>query len=150
MEDHPQERRGTHESQVRRHPMTPTRNMRSVTLDPLPSVPGIRARHFADASDYERLAALTTAASLADGIPYLPSAQNLQVEMEAAEGADPVDDVILVELDGRVVAAAGVERVVRESVPGYQIWGTVDPEVRRRGIGRALLAWNLARAQVRA
>ena len=70
--------------------------------------------------------------------------------MDAADGADPVDDMVFVELDGRVVGAAGVERVVREEVPNYQIWGTVHPDVRRRGLGTALLGWNLARARVRA
>jgi mycothiol synthase len=70
--------------------------------------------------------------------------------MDAAEGADPVDDVVFVELDGRVVAAAGIERVVREDIPTYDIWGTVHPEFRRRGLGTALLGWNLARARVRA
>ena len=130
--------------------MTATGNIRTATLADVPGLPGIRARHFADASDYERLADLTVEANLADGIPYLPSAQNLQVEMDAAEGADPVDDVILVERDGRVIGAAGVERVVREGVPNYQIWGTVDPSVRRHGLGSALLEWNLQRARVRA
>ena len=100
-----------------------------------------------DASDFERLAELTIAASLEDGIPYLPTAQNLQVEMDAADGANPVDDVVFVEIDGRVVGAAGVERVVREDGPNYQIWGTVHPDVRRRGLGTALLGWNLARAR---
>jgi mycothiol synthase len=60
-----------------------------------------------------------------------------------------VDDVVFVEVDGRVVGAAGVERVVRD-VPNYQIWGTVHPDVRRRGLGTALLGWNLARVRVRA
>ena len=70
--------------------------------------------------------------------------------MDAADGANPVDDVVFVEIDGRVVGAAGVERVVREDGPNYQIWGTVHPDVRRRGLGTALLGWNLARARVRA
>ena len=130
--------------------MTATRDIRSVTLEDAPAIPGLRARHFHDASDYERLAEITCAASLDDGIPYLPTAQNLQIEFDAADGADPVDDMVLVELDGRVVAAAGVERVVREDVPNYQIWGSIHPDVRRRGIGTALLGWNLARSRVRA
>ena len=151
LEADPQERRRADEPQVRRgDPMTATRSIRPVTLEDVPALPGLMARHFHDASDYERLSELTIAASLEDGIPYLPTAQNLQVEMDAADGADPVDDMIFVELDGRVVGAAGVERVVRGEVPNYQIWGTVHPDVRRRGIGTALLGWNLARARVRA
>src|SRR6476659_8498106 len=125
--------------------MTATRTIRSLTLEDAPAIPGLQARFFQDASDFERLSELTIAASLEDGIPYVPTAENLQVEMDAADGADPVDDVVFVEVDGRVIGAAGVERVVRESGPNYQIWGTVHPDVRRRGLGTALLGWNLAR-----
>ena len=58
--------------------MTATRSIRSVTLEDAPDIPGLTARHFHDASDYARLAELTVAASLEDGIPYLPTAQNLR------------------------------------------------------------------------
>ena len=130
--------------------MTATRQIRSLTLDDAPAIPGLQARYFQDASDFERLAELTIAASLEDGVPYLPTAQNLQVEMDAADGAIPSMTWSSSRVDGRVVGAAGVERVVREDGPKYQIWGTVHPDVRRRGLGTALLGWNLARARVRA
>lgn len=129
---------------------TSTRPTRWLDLEGAPPIPGLRARFFSDASDYARLSALTIAANTFDDIPSLPTPHNLQVEMEAAEGADPVDDVVLVEVDGRVVAASGIERVVREEIPNYQLWGTVDPEFRRRGLGTALMGWTLVRARVRA
>jgi Acetyltransferase (GNAT) family. len=130
--------------------MTTSESARRLTLEGAPPIPGLVARYFADASDYPPLSELTIAANLYDEIPYLPTAQTLQVEMDAAEGADPIDDVVLVEVDGRVVAAAGVERVVRDAVPTYQVWGTVDPAYRRRGLGTALMGWTLGRARVRA
>ena len=130
--------------------MTTTGSPRDLILDGVPSIPGLAVRAFADASDYPRLSELTIAANAFDGIPYLPTAQQLQVEMDGSDGADPLDDVVFVEVDGRVVAAAGVERVVREAVPTYQVWGTVDPGYRRRGLGTALMGWTLARAQGRA
>jgi mycothiol synthase len=123
---------------------------RSVELEAPPPIPGLTARSFGDASDYERLSALMIAANLRDGIPDMPTARNLQVQMDGAEGADPVDDVVIVEVDGRAVAASGVERVVRDDVPNYQIWGVVDPAFRRRGLGTCLLGWSLAHARVRA
>jgi Acetyltransferases len=130
--------------------MTTTGSARRPTLEGAPPIPGLVARYFADASDYARLSELTIAANEHDGIPYLPTAQSLQIEMDGAEGADPVDDVVLVEVDGRVVGATGVERVMRDDVPTYQVWGTVDPGYRRRGLGTALMGWTLGRSRVRA
>ena len=89
------------------------------------------------------------AANEFDGIPYLPTASMLEVEMEAADGARSVDDVVFVEVDGQAVGAAGVERVVRE-VPQYQFWGSIDPAWRRRGLGTWLMAWTITRATDRA
>ncbi len=127
-----------------------TRQTRWLELPGAPAIPGLRTRYFSDATDYERLSELTITANQFDEIPYLPTAQTLQLEMDAAEGTDPVDDVVFAEVDGQVVAAAGVERVVREDVPTYQAWGAVDPGYRRRGLGSALIAWNIERARVRA
>jgi mycothiol synthase len=127
-----------------------SRTPRWLELEGAPPIPGLRTRFFTDASDYERLSALMIEAHTLDGIPWLPTAQNLQVELDATEGADPVDDIVIVEIDGRAVAASGIERGVRDEVPTYEIWGVVDPAFRRRGIGTALMGWSLARARVRA
>ncbi len=56
----------------------------------------------------------------------------------------------MVELDGTVVASAGSESVVRDGEQTFQIYGHVHPAVRRRGIGSALLGWNLRRVRDRA
>jgi mycothiol synthase len=130
--------------------VTTTSSTRGLQIEGAPPIPGLVVRAFGDAGDYERLSALWTAANALDGIPWLPTAQNLQVEMENAEGADPPTDIVLVEVDGRVVAATGVERVVRDDLPTYDIWGAVDPTYRRRGLGTSLLSWSLARARARA
>jgi mycothiol synthase len=130
--------------------MTTTRQVRRLALQDAPSIPGLGARFFRGASDYALLSELTVEANEFDRIPYLPSARDLQVEMEAAEGLDPVDDVVFVEVDGRLVAATGVQRVVRDGEPTYDIWGTVDPAYRRRGLATALWGWTVERARVRA
>jgi len=123
---------------------------RPVEIEGAPAIAGLRARSFAEASDYERLSALFCAANALDDIPWQPTAHNLQIEMDAADGADPVDDVVLVEVDGRVVAASGVERKVRDDVPTYEVWGSVDPGFRRRGLGTWLIGWSLRHVRVRA
>jgi mycothiol synthase len=130
--------------------MTTTDRLRTVTLAGAPAIPGLAVRAFADASDYPLLSELIIAANAFDEIPWLPTTQQLQLELGGSDGANPRDDVVLVEVDGRVVAAAGVERVVRDGVPTYDLWGTVGPGYRRRGLGTALLGWNLTRARSRA
>jgi mycothiol synthase len=129
---------------------TSSRTPRWLELEAAPPISGLRTRFFTDASDYARLSALMIEAHALDGIPWLPTAQNLQVELDATEGADPVNDIVIVEVDGRVVAASGVERAVRDEVPTYEIWGVVDPAFRRRGLGTALMGWSLGHARVRA
>ena len=129
---------------------TSSRTPRWLELDGAPPIPGLRTRFFMDASDYERLSALMIEAHTLDDIPWLPTAQNLQVEMDATEGADPVNDIVIVEVDGRVIAASGVERGLRDQVPTYEVWGAVDPAFRHRGLGTALMGWSLGHARVRA
>jgi mycothiol synthase len=130
--------------------MATTGRVREATFEAAAPIPGVRARFFSDASDYRRLADLMGAANLHDGIPWLQTARNLQVEWAGKDGADPVNDVVMVELDERVIAASGIERVVRDDVPTYDIWGYVDPAYRRRGLGSWLMGWSLGHARVRA
>lgn len=130
--------------------MTATGRIRPLELEGAPPIPGLRARFFADASDYARMAELFSAASLADGVPWMPTPQTVELEMGGGDGADPVDDFVIVEVDGRVVAASGVARKVRDDIPTYELWGSVDPAFRRRGLGTALMRWGLDHARVRA
>lgn len=130
--------------------MTTTTHTRPLEREGAPPIAGLTARFFADASDYARLAALFRAASLADGVPWLPTDEQVQLEFDAEDGADPVHDVVVVEVDGRVIAATGVERALRDDVPTYELWGAVDPAHRRLGLGSWLIGWALDRARERA
>lgn len=115
-----------------------------------PAIPGLRARFFRDAADYEPMAALISASMTADGVPYQPTARNLQIDMEANDGCNRFDDIVLVEADGRLVAQTSVERMVRDDTPTYRVEGEVHPDYRRRGIGRWLFDWTVLRAKARA
>ena len=61
---------------------------------------------------------------------------------------DPGRDIVIGELDGRVVAVAGQDWIdTRDGAHrAYRLWGAVEPELRGRGIGRAMLAENERRA----
>lgn len=129
--------------------MTTTEH-RGIDLTAAPPIAGLEVRFFRDVSDYERLATLTCAANEHDGIPFLPTAHNLQIDMDDAVGLDPRKDVVIVSVDGTVIATSSVKRVVRDEVPTYEISGSVDPAFRRRGLGTWLMGWSVGHARARA
>lgn len=119
-------------------------------LPEAPRLPAVRFRPFGDAGDYERLASLVARSNAHDEIPWMPTAAQLRTEMETSAAIDPPRDFLLAQLDDDIIAATGVERVVRDGIPIYDMWPNVLPEYRRRGLGSALLEWTLARIRQRA
>ena len=119
--------------------------MTSIALDRLPRSLGLTARAFRDASDFEPMAALQSLANAHDGIPWLPTEESFRTQVDGAEGLDPQADIVLVEDPHGLIAFAIVERIVRDGVPNYDLWGYVRPNHRRLGIGAALFERNLGR-----
>ena len=130
--------------------MTTTTDTRWIELEGAPPIPELRARRFRDADDYRLLTELMNTCSEADRIPWVQTPENLRIELEGEDGIDTTSDIVIVEVDGGVVAAAQVWRAVREGRAMFEVSGHVLPAFRRRGIGRALLAENLRRAAERA
>ncbi len=122
--------------------MTRTQPTAAGTLPESPPIPGLRPRFLVDDADYPRLAELIRDAHDHDGIPWLPTADTVRLDL-TADVIDVTRDVVLVELDGRLVAMTAVPREVRAGVPTYDLWGKVTPDLRRRGIGTWLLAWSI-------
>ncbi len=114
-----------------------------------PPLAGLAVRFLADDRDYEPLAELIRHCHTRDGTPWLPTADNMRLALRR-HGVNPTHDVVLVEADGHLVAITGVEREVRDEVPVYDVWGKVDPALRRRGLGQWLLDWTMRRAGDRA
>jgi mycothiol synthase len=129
---------------------TTTSRIRPLERNGAPAIVGLRARFFADESDFPRLAALFRAANVADQIPWLPTDEQVRIDFDAEDGTVPAEDVVLAEVGDRLVGATGVERVLRDGVVTFELWGSVDPDHRRRGLGTWLMDWALERARVRA
>lgn len=112
-----------------------------------PAIPGLRFRPFAGPDDWAGMAELIRAAARADGDDYMPSPETLQADTEHRPNFVTARDLLIAEVDGRMVARADGWFAVRDGRPVHHIDGSVHPDWRRRGIGRAMLAWNEARAR---
>jgi mycothiol synthase len=130
--------------------MTPTDTTVEVTLPDAPAIPGLRFRRFRDASDWELLAALQRDAAIADQDDEIPSPDNLRIDVENKPGFVIGRDMLIAEIDGRIVGEANGTATIRGGYPVHMLWGRVHPDWRRRGIGRALFHWNERRARERA
>ena len=135
---------------------TETMDTRDVTdriplpdLGRAPAIPELGVRFFTD-DDYEAVAELISAAMTADNVPYQPTAANLRIDLETTEGTNRFEDIVLVEVAGRLVAMTSVERLIRDDMPMYKVEGEVHPDFRRRGIGRWLFDWTIERSKARA
>ena len=129
---------------------TTTSRIRPIDRAGAPAIPGLRARFFNDDSDFAPLAALYRAANAADEVPWLPTDEQVRLDFAGEEGNVPTEDIVFVEVGDDLVAATGVDRVLRDGVVTFELWGAVDPGYRRRGLGDWLMGWSLERARVRA
>jgi mycothiol synthase len=117
-----------------------------ILLPDAPDIAGLRFRPFHPATDVARLSELIIASNLPDEIDYMPSEEVLRHELEHKAAFDPARDILLAEIDGRVVGAVETEGKVRDGTVVHYTSGWVHPDERRRGIGRALQRWAERRA----
>jgi mycothiol synthase len=128
--------------------------MSSTTALRIPDAPafdGLEFRRMRDGEartdDYAAMAELATIANIHDGIPWAPTPESLAAELENSATSDPAVDLILAEVEGELVASASTERATRDGEWVHDVFGVVHPHWRRRGLGRALLRANVARAR---
>jgi mycothiol synthase len=120
----------------------------TVRLRDAPPVAGLIFRRFEMDRDVAPLADLIVEADLADQDNYLPSVDDLRNELEHQPGPfDPARDMLVAEIDGKLVGGTIRSSRIRAGVVQHEIDGWVRPEHRRRGIGRALLQWTEARSR---
>lgn len=112
------------------------------------AIPGLTLRPYAGESDIPELVRVQNAEWEADGLSYRET-----VEERAAWYAhpspqfDPSRDVTVAELDGQIVGYAKRDWVdAHDGVRDFRSGGAVNPTMRRRGIGTALLRDSERRA----
>ena len=108
----------------------------------------IELRPFDTGTDYEPIAELATRTNLADGTDWVLTAESMRVDVAAGGNHDPERDTRVALLDGERAGFIQVNSRVR--TPGrvvhrFEVW--TWPEWRRRGVGRALVAWAEERSR---
>ena len=107
---------------------------------------GVALRPFDPAVDYPAVADLVATCHLHDDMDWLPTPEDFAHEWRTTPGFEPARDALVAESAGAAVGLVAVDWRVRAGkvVHHVEIW--VRPDVRRRGLGQALLAWAEARA----
>jgi mycothiol synthase len=115
----------------------------TVELPDAPAIPGLAVRHYAGGEDLPALAELMNRANKADQLVWAVTVEGLANEFTDLEHCDPPRDVLLAEIDGALVAATQASWADQaDGMSIYRASGWVDPDWRRRGLGRALLHAN--------
>ena len=108
---------------------------------------GLRLRPFAGEADLTDIVRVRNAEAEADHLPYRAAVDELRANLAHASASfDPVRDITIAELDGRMVGVASRETV--DTTDGFREFrqeGAVDPAYRRHGIATALLAEGMRR-----
>ncbi len=112
----------------------------------LPMLDGVDFRVFRGRADYPDLARIITAHSKGEGDDRVETAEGIASGYDHLENCDPARDLVVVEVDGRAV---GYTRVFWEQeVDGprvYRMFCFLDPAYMARGIGAALVEWDMSR-----
>ena len=118
----------------------------AIRIPEAPSLPGLRFRHYGGPQDHPAMAALNTATRAANGMVEDTTVDDLDRDYAVLINCDLASDFVAAELDGRLVGYGRVFWTDRnDGTRAFQSFCHLNPAVRRRGIGTALLAWQRRR-----
>lgn len=110
------------------------------------NIRGLRFRPFSGPSDYPAMVEIMNATARADQLEYNETVEDVAHLFAHLANCNPQEDMIFAEAAGRPIAYGRV--FWRDEVTGlrrYTSLGFIDPEYRRRGLGKAILSWNQER-----
>jgi mycothiol synthase len=117
---------------------------RELTLPGAPKITGLRFRSFAGPQDLPAMLAVIIPSKLADGIEEGDSLEQITNNYEHLEHCNPYGDMVMVEIDGRLIGYSRVTYYFEEKTGDgiYSLFGFIHPDWRRRGLGLAMMRYN--------
>ncbi len=114
-----------------------------------PDIPGLVFRSYRGPDDLPAMVDVLSAVEIADETFEMMTVDELRNWLSNLNDFVPERDLLLAEVDGRLVAFAERMRMLRDGTPVYETFGRVAPDWRRHGLGRAMLRFNEAQASER-
>ena len=121
----------------------------SIEVVEAPSIAGLRFRRYRGPTDLGAMVELANMAQLADDGDEITTPDGLRNVYANLPDFVPERDLLLAEVDGRLVAFSERTRTTRDGNLEFDGYGHVHPDWRRRGFGRAMLHHNEDRARQR-
>lgn len=118
-----------------------------VQMPDAPAIPGLHFRKVDLDIDIDGIVALINDSAVADAVEFALSAEEVRHDLEHKSNFDIARDLVVAELDGRIVGEIEMHVAVRDGVAVHEFDGWVHPAARRQGIGRALARWAERRAR---
>jgi mycothiol synthase len=117
-----------------------------VEISGAPAIAGLSFRRMRIPDDYAAMVEVRNAVAEADAEEEVVTVEGMAALYQNLSTCDPARDVVLVEVDGRLIAYARVYwSELNEGGRAYESFGFIRPEWRRRGLATALLRHNEAR-----
>ena len=119
----------------------------AVTMVNAPAIPGLEFRAFDTQHDFPALVDLLNASNEADHNEEIITLEGITNFYSHMANFDPSTDIMLAQVNDRLVGYARAWWWVNDVGERlYGVSGTVHPDWRGQGVGRALLGWQEARA----
>jgi GNAT superfamily N-acetyltransferase len=116
---------------------------RTLRLPDAPAIPGLAFRLCDGLQDLPGMVPVAAAARQADGDPESVNLEAMTVDYQNLTNSTLETDIMLAQVDGTTVAYSRVFwEDFTDGTRAYHSFGFVDPDWRRKGIGRAMLRWN--------
>ena len=126
-----------------------TQTMQTISVKDAPAIEGLTFRHYRGDEDYPAMLEVNNGSKVADNLGHdLHTIDTLRYVYGTTPNHDPHTDVLIAEVDGKMIA---FNRVYWErELDGPRIYshvGFVLPEWRGKGLGRAMIRWVEERAR---
>ena len=118
-------------------------DLRWLELPNAPAIPGLRFRHYAGESDIRAMVEVANAFNEANGEKERWSVEMMRSELRSPTHIAPEEGMLLGFVGDRLAVYSSIEYAdTTDGERHYRSLGRTEPHFRRRGLGRAMMAFN--------